>query len=266
MIVDFSAGLSTVIYNPIKIKDGIMNVFARDWTGAPFVLFGPAHLIGLGVVALLAVVFIVIGRHSNNRGRHMLRNILAGILLIAETSWHLWNYFTGQWTIQEMLPFHLCSALVWLSIYMLLTKNIWIYEFSYLLGIAGALQALLTPDAGIYGFPHFRFFQTLISHGAIITAALFMTLAEGYRPTKASLKRVIIGSNIYMFIIFVLNFIIGSNYMFIARKPDTASLLDVLPAWPWYIPIIELLGIVFVLVFYAPFALTDWRCKKAKVV
>jgi hypothetical integral membrane protein (TIGR02206 family) len=88
-----------------------------------------------------------------------------------------------------------------------------------------------------------------------------MTLVEGYRPTGASLKRVIIGSNLYMLAIFILNFIIGSNYMFIARKPDTASLLDVLPAWPWYIPIIELLGLVFVLVFYAPFAIKDRRIK-----
>ncbi len=30
------------------------NFFAKDWTGAPFVLFGPAHLTGLLVVVLLA--------------------------------------------------------------------------------------------------------------------------------------------------------------------------------------------------------------------
>ena len=238
-----------------------MNIFTKDWTGAPFELFGLAHLIGLGVVAFLAILIIVLGRRSTEKGKRTLRFVLAGILLVAETSWHIWNYSTGQWTIQEMLPFHLCSALVWLSIYMLVSKNTLIYEFAYLLGIAGALQALLTPDAGIYGFPHFRYFQTLASHGAIITAALYMTLAEGFRPTRASLKRVIIGSNLYMLVVFVLNFIIGSNYMFIARKPDTASLLDVLPAWPWYIPILELLGLAFVLAFYAPFAVKDWRSK-----
>ncbi len=239
------------------------NIFAKDWTGAPFELFGPAHLIGLGMVALLAILVITLGRLATAKGKRTLRFILAGVLLAAETSWHLWNYFTGQWTIQTMIPLHLCSALVWLSIYMLLTKNILIYEFAYLLGIAGALQALLTPDVGIYGFPHFRFFQSLTSHGAIITAALFMTLAEGFRPTRASLKRVIIGSNLYMVAVFILNFIIGSNYMFIAHKPDTASLLDVLPPWPWYIAIVELLGLAFIIAFYAPFAIKDRRSKAA---
>ena len=240
-----------------------MNIFAKDWIGAPFELFGPAHLIGLAVVICLATLFIILGRHADDKGKHRLRIILAGILLIAETSWHLWNYLTRQWSIQTMLPFHLCSALVWLSIYMLLTESRTIYEFAYLLGIAGALQALLTPDAGIYGFPHFRFFQSLTSHGAIITAALYMTLVEGFRPTFASVKRVIIGSNLYMLVIFILNFIIGSNYMFIARKPDTASLLDVLPPWPWYIAIIELLALAFVFVFYTPFAIKDWQSRIA---
>jgi hypothetical integral membrane protein (TIGR02206 family) len=225
-------------------------------------MFDSTHLIGLGIVALSAVLIIILGRRSNQVGKRNLRMVLASVLLTAETSWHLWNYLTGQWTIQEMLPFHLCSALVWLSIYMLLTKNALIYEFAYLLGIAGALQALLTPDVGIYGFPHFRFFQTLTSHGAIITAALYMTFVEGFRPSTVSLKRVIIGSNIYMLFVFILNFVIGSNYMFIARKPATASLLDVLPAWPWYIPIIELMGLTFVLAFYAPFAISNWLSNK----
>jgi hypothetical integral membrane protein (TIGR02206 family) len=238
-----------------------MNIFALDWDGAPFVLFGTAHLIGLGIVVLIGTLIIILGRRSTESGKRTLRIILAGMLLIAETSWHLWNYVTGQWTIQEMLPFHLCSALVWLSIYMLLTRDKSIYEYAYLLGIAGALQALLTPDAGIYGYPHFRFFQTLISHGTIITAALYMTLVEGFRPTPTSQKRVIIGSNLYMLVIFGLNFVIGSNYLYIARKPETASLLDVLPAWPWYIPIIELLGLAFVFLFYIPFALKDYRSK-----
>jgi len=45
---------------------------------------------------------------------------------------------------------------------MLVTKSYPFYEFAYFMGIAGTLQALLTPDLGIYGFPHYRFFQTFI--------------------------------------------------------------------------------------------------------
>lgn len=145
---------------------------------------------------------------------------------------------------------------------MLLNKNYRIYEFAYFLGIGGAIQALLTPDIGIYGFPHFRFVQTFISHGLLLTAAVYMTTVEGFRPTLRSLLRVIISLNIYMAVIFVVNQLIGSNYLFVAHKPPGPTLLDVLPQWPWYILAIEAIGLVVFLTLYVPFAIKDWQTKR----
>ena len=158
-----------------------------------------------------------------------------------------------------MLPLHLCSALVWLGAIMLITKNYQVYEFMYLMGIGGAIQALATPDLGIYGFPHFRFFQTFISHGLIVTSAIYMTIVEEFRPTWKSLIRVAIWMNIYAVIIFLINNAIGSNYLMVNGKPDTPSLLDLLPPWPVYILYMEAIGIITVLVLYLPFALRDRR-------
>jgi hypothetical integral membrane protein (TIGR02206 family) len=231
--------------------------FGKDWSGDPFILFNAPHLTALGIILLINLLIIVFRQRFNPRGKVVLRYTLAVTLVIVEISWHLWNYAIGAWTLQTMLPFHLCSALVWLSAYMLVTKNYRIYEYSYLLGIAGAVQALLTPDAGIYGFPHFRAFQVMMSHGAIITAAITMTFVEGFRPTWASVKRVFIGANLYMIAIFILNQLIGSNYLFIAHKPETASLMDVLPPWPWYILYLEVIGLALCLLLYLPYALRD---------
>jgi hypothetical integral membrane protein (TIGR02206 family) len=237
--------------------------FTKDYTGAPFIIFGPAHLIALSLVALIVCLIIIFRKRFTAKGQIIFRYSLAGILVINELGWHAWNYFTGQWTIQTMLPLHLCSVLVWLGAYMLLTRSKTIYEFSYFLGIAGALQALLTPDAGIYGFPHFRFLQTMISHGAIVTAAIYMTFVEGFRPYWNSLLRVLVWANIYMLVVGVINWLIGSNYLFIAHKPATASLIDVLGPWPFYILSLEAIGIVFCLLLYLPFAIRDWRQKPA---
>ena len=115
----------------------------------------------------------------------------------------------------------------------------------------------LTPDAGRFGFPHYRFFQVMLSHGLIITSALYMSFVVRYRPTWSSVARVLIYSNIYAVVIFFFNFLIGSNYLFLAHKLDTASLLDVLPPWPYYLGFVEILGVVFVLLFYAPYAVRD---------
>ncbi|HET89584.1 MAG TPA: TIGR02206 family membrane protein [Chloroflexi bacterium] len=230
--------------------------FARDYTGAPFDLFGPAHLAALGIV-LLVNLWVVTLRRAPAATRQRFRCILAAVLIVNEAIWHVWNWATGQWTIQTMLPLHLCSVFVFLSAYMLVTRNYTIYEYAYFLGIGGAIQALLTPDAGIYGFPHLRFFQVIISHGSIVTAAIYMTVVEGYRPTWGSLKRVTIGANLYMLAVAGVNWVLGSNYLFIARKPDTPSLIDVLGPWPWYIVSIEVFALVLCLILYLPFAIRD---------
>jgi hypothetical integral membrane protein (TIGR02206 family) len=88
-----------------------------------------------------------------------------------------------------------------------------------------------------------------------------MTTVEGFRPTWKSLGRVFIGMNIYMLIIFFINQAIGSNYMYVAHKPETASLLDVMPAWPWYILWLEAIGLLNCLILYIPFMIKDWRMK-----
>jgi len=236
--------------------------FVKDYTGAPFELFGPAHLIALGLVLLVNLIIVVTRKRFTPRGKLIFRNGLAVLLILNETAWHLWNYFTGQWTIQTMLPLHLCSVLVWVSAYMLLLRSYRIYEFAYFLGIGGAIQALLTPDAGIYGFPHFRFIQTILSHGSIVTAAIYMTFVEGYRPYWRSLLRVAIWGNVYVVAIGLINWLIGSNYLFIARKPDTASLIHVLGPWPWYILSLEAIAAAMFLLLYLPYAFHDRHDQK----
>jgi hypothetical integral membrane protein (TIGR02206 family) len=230
--------------------------FSKDFAGGPFVLFDATHLL-----TLLVVILVIIGltrfKGKSESTRRAVRITLAIILWVNEAGWHIWRYSIGEWTAQEMLPLHLCSVLIWLSGFMLITKNYRIYEFVYFMGIGGAMQALLTPDVGIYAFPHFRYIQTFISHGLLVGAGVYMTVVEGLRPTWKSILRVMVGMNIYMAIIFPINLLVGSNYLMINHKPATASLIDLLPVWPWYIPFLELIGLVICLLLYLPFAIKD---------
>lgn len=238
--------------------------FTANYQGAPFEFLGPAHIIALLLIILLNV-WLSRFKGTSEETRRKIRITLGVILWVNEIGYHLWAISTGLWNIQEYLPLHACSVLVWLSGYMLIFKNFTIYEFAYFLGIGGAIQALMTPDAGIYGFPHFRFFQTFISHGILITAPIYLTIVEGMRPTWKSLRKVVIVLNLYMVVIFFVNQLIGSNYLFVAHKPYTPSLLDMLPAWPWYILFIEAIGLFVFLLLYLPFIIKDWRAKRKQV-
>ena len=136
-----------------------------------------------------------------------------------------------------MLPLHICSLMVWISGIILVIRSHRIYEFSHFLGIGAGLQALATPDLGIYGFPHFRYFQTLLSHRLIITAA------------------------VYMLAIYFVNDSIGSSYLMVNAKPDVPSLLDYLPNWPWYILWMEAIGVISFLLLYSSFISKDWKTR-----
>jgi len=234
--------------------------FADNYQGPTFELFGIAHLSALSFLVLLNL-FLIRYKSAPDATKSKIRWILAWILWGNEIAWHYWNYTVGKWTIQTMLPLQICSLLVWFGVLMLVTKSYRIYEFMYLIGIGGAIQALVTPDLGIYGFPHFRFFQTFISHGLIVTSAIYMTVVEGFRPTWKSILRVALWMNIYMIPVYFLNNVIGSNYLMINHKPETASLLDLLPDWPRYILYMEAIGIFTFVLLYLPFAIKDWRNK-----
>jgi uncharacterized membrane protein YwaF len=165
---------SVLLYTIFNITRGdtIMDqFFAKDFAGGEFAFMGITHLIALLSIVLLNF-YLLRYKTSSEATRNKIRWTMAIVLWVNELGWHLWNASVGQWNIQTMLPFHVCSALVWLGGVMLVTKNYAIYEFAYFMGIAGALQALLTPDLGIYGFPHYRFFQTFVSHGLIVTSAM----------------------------------------------------------------------------------------------
>jgi hypothetical integral membrane protein (TIGR02206 family) len=234
--------------------------FAYDYTGTPFVLFGIWHLVALLVILLIN--FAMLGfRSSSEKTRTILRWSMAILLWMDEASWHIWNLYWGHWNV-SLLPFHICSLLVWLTGFMLIFKIRWIYEFAYFIGIGGAMQALLTPDAGIYGFPHYRIFQTFISHGLLITSAIFMTTVEGFRPTWKSFWRVVIGLNIYAALVYPLNLLLGTDFLYINSKPATASLLDALPRWPYYLIYMELLGLAIFLLLYLPFIIRDARLRR----
>jgi hypothetical integral membrane protein (TIGR02206 family) len=209
--------------------------------------------------------FIWLRRSPSENLRRAIRYGLATVLIVNESLYHLWRLTTAQWTIQEMLPLHLCAIMVYLSAIMLVTKSTFLYSFLYFLGIGAALQAMITPNPGQWGFPHFRFFQTMISHGAIVTAPIYMTVVERYRPVFKDIWKIMIGLNIYMVPVQAINMAIGSNYLWVARKPPTASVIDYLGPWPWYIVSLEIITLVTCVVLYIPFAILDWKHRRQQV-
>jgi hypothetical integral membrane protein (TIGR02206 family) len=233
--------------------------FGRAYEGPPFLLFSAQHLAPLALVFGICVLLALVVPRLSATAQERLRWSLAVFCVANWLGWDLWQLANGIWSVQFSLPLHLCTFAVPLSALMLATRRFWLFEILYFWSFAGATQAMLTPDLTANGFniPHFVYWIFWTSHGVLLWAVVFAASAWGYRPTWASIPRVILATNIFMLFVGLVNWLTGGNYMFIARRPNFPSLIDLLGPWPWYIIPLQLIGIAAFVLLYLPYALRD---------
>jgi hypothetical integral membrane protein (TIGR02206 family) len=219
-----------------------------------FILFSFTHLLTLATLIIMVVLIFLFRMQLRipwiNR---TFRIGLAVILILSEISLHWWLWRIDAWEIQHSLPLHLSSISLLLSAVLLVTKGYRLFEFTFFAGVGSALQAMITPDISAYTFPHFRYVHFFISHGGIVVANLFIVFVEGFKPTSKSVWKAFFYLNLYTCIVFLLNFSLEGNYMYISEKPVNPSLLDYLGPWPYYLIPLELITLATFWLLYLPF-------------
>ncbi|WP_105619723.1 YwaF family protein [Vallitalea okinawensis] len=226
------------------------------WTGdtPDFHLLSLEHIAGL--MSLLAIYFIIVHKRENIRSNQRLNTylqVIAGaLMIIQEIALNIWRYQMGLWSLASSLPLHLCSLALMIGPFLYITKSQKLFDLLYYWSF-GAFVAILTPDIGTTGFPSFRYYQFFLSHGLILFQVIYMMTVLGMRPSTKSLKTTLIYTNIIMLTIGMINFMVGGNYFFIARKPETASFMDLLGPWPVYIIFMELIAWGIFMLMYLPF-------------
>lgn len=216
---------------------------AKDWPPGPFRIFSPEHLAAIGtLLAVILVACLVLRRHE--AWRRPFRIGVAALLVAQELSYEAWHLHIGDFHAGLHLPFHLCGMAVVLSAVLLLTRHPLLFEIVYFWGLGGATQAILTPDLGPYTFPHFRYFHMFLSHGLIWLTVTCMLVVEGMRLRRGALSRIVGLTVLWMALAAGINLVTRGNYGFICHKPETASILDLMGPWPWYLLGMGGLGLV----------------------
>jgi len=189
----------------------------------------------LSVTTLFIVVFLILGRFINNNKKYLLVKTVSLVTIFFTITNHVIDLNNGNWEIQEDLPLHLCSVsnLIVCFIFFI-PKNQKLFEFLFYCGFWGGLMAILTAQINDYDGSYFKYIQYYQSHGTIIMIPLFMFLHLDYKLSKFSWLKVLITLNIIMLIIMPLNFLIGSNYMYLSEAPNIKNPL-VFGEWPFYI-------------------------------
>ncbi|MCC2593923.1 TIGR02206 family membrane protein [Tessaracoccus sp. OS52] len=223
------------------------DLFAPEWSGEPFRLFSWQHLTMLAVVLLVTVGSVLVGSRLSEERRRVVRLVLAAVMTLNIVGWHLWNAAVGLWTPQTLLPLHLCSVLGIVTVAALLTRSPTLTNLSWLLGVGGALQALLTPEVAPFGFPHYRVWQSALAHGLLVVAPSWLVFVEQIRPTLGWVLRCLGILHVYALVVYVVNVFVGSNYLYVNGKPGFATVLNLLPPWPTYLLVLEVILVCIML-------------------
>ncbi len=222
-------------------------------------LFGPSHLIALALIAgATAGVSIWANRDGSRKTGQMITWLLAGVLLAERVALLIWTARSGRLVWTEMLPMHLCDWAVFAVVLALLFRWRLAYVLAFFWGLAGTVQALLTPDLA-FDFPDFRFITFFTAHGTIVIGVLFLTFTTGLRPRGRDLWMAFGALNLYAACAALVNVLTGANFGYLRAKPAHGSLMDYLGPWPVYIVALEMLALLMFALCYAPFWIKDRR-------
>jgi len=198
----------------------------------PFKLFGLQHVTTLLLLAVGSFVAFQAGRGPRSN-----RWNLAGGLFFALYAAALWTYKLQdgiQWELD--LPLQLCDLIFLLCLACFISPRPLLVTLATYWGLAGTLQALITPDVR-HAFPSSEFVFFFVGHSAIVLAIFFLL---GRAPHEGLQGRSGIKTSFLWLLGYValaggFNKLLNVNYGYLSAKPQRASILDLFGPWPVYV-------------------------------
>jgi hypothetical integral membrane protein (TIGR02206 family) len=216
-----------------------------------FALLGPVHLAILAATVLAAAGLGRLARRSPHWGVGV--RIALGLFLIGnEAVWYWYRYSHEGNRFPEGLPLQLCDLTLLVTGLAAITGSAWCFEMAYFAGLGGASLALLTPDLWA-PWPSYPSVYYFLAHGGMVTTTLAMIWGNLARPRAGSVWRTFAVINLFAAGVGLFNLIYGTNYMYLCRKPASATLLDLFGPWPLYLVAGEAFALALFGLMWLPF-------------
>src|SRR5438309_9592346 len=153
-------------------------------------LLAPEHAWAVVVIAGATAALVATARLRPGPWTQFAARALAVVLVGDEVAWWMYLVVThaNRADLLYALPFQLCDAAIFISAAALWSRRQILVEVTYFWGLAGTIQAIITPDLPQH-FPTFPIIQYYVAHGGVVAAGLFLLVALGQWPRR----RVVIG-------------------------------------------------------------------------
>ena len=199
------------------------------------------------ITAILLILFI--GRKLNEANKRYLRTGLGILCLASVILIHPYLISINQWSLQTSLPLHMCELSEIFAAVTLIWPRQRLFEILCYWGIPGGFHSILTPELLHAGENGWLVFQYYFEHTIIILAPVLLIIFSRMRLPDKSWIKVFLFTNLCIPVIGTINWLSGSNYMYLTEKP-IANNPFLIGNWPWYILVLDVVMLVhFYLVF-----------------
>ncbi|HEU4907464.1 MAG TPA: TIGR02206 family membrane protein [Propionibacteriaceae bacterium] len=201
-----------------------------------FTPYGFAHLALLIVTVIGAVLLVRFGRrHRGTPEAETFTRVFAIVQLTVTlgfmTLWLIPPFFD----LQQSLPLHLSDVLRLVTAYALWSRRPWAFALTYYWGLTLNPQALLTPDLHPRIAPALELASYWSQHILVMWAAVYLTWGLGLHPSWRSYRLTLAVTASWIVVVFPINSALGTNYGYLNGRPGSASLLNLMGKWPWYL-------------------------------
>lgn len=208
--------------------------------GVGFKLYGPTHLLWLGIFVLLCVVSLIIYKKLNAKQRNIMRIGIAVTVIALETAKNIVAFAVGDFGIGHM-PFHLCGINVLLITFCIFKRTKTVENFLYYIGIPGAMLALLTPDWTNMPCLNYFHMHSFIIHMFLVLYPFVLVASGDLKPDFKSMPRCVLLLIGFAIPALILNLIFDQNFMFLMNTAGIGFLQifeDIFGAHQWAFPIL----------------------------
>jgi hypothetical integral membrane protein (TIGR02206 family) len=154
------------------------------------------------------------------------------------------NLYTNTFDVTKDIPLHMCNFLPFVMIWIYAFKSRIVWATTFFWVILGVSQANLTPTVQ-YSLFHYDAIRYWSVHLGLVLLALYPAMGWKWTLELKDVGRTLIAINVVAGIIFMFNLMLDSNYLYIMGKPPGTTFFSILPPWPSYILVLEVIILVW---------------------
>ncbi len=238
-------------------------------------MFTLEHIIWivLCIIFIIAMMMIAKYKNMNLKKAGLVMSIIALISEISKILSNMEESVKGGMHLDPgALPFHLCSLMIFVVIYITFAKENkfkkLLINFTSVMGVLGSFCAIMIPTNGT-SFTSVLAYQCFVYHAGLLWFSLYLIVSK-----NATFSFKIMLQNMVMLLILVIfNLYVNSalsvydvNFMYLTRPPmENLPILNLDNGWYAYLLSLLLVGLLLTTIFQLPFVLININRKNKEI-